>query len=173
MRVFIDAQSPEEASMLQAMLVEFPPGYWRDQVILETKVNSQTMSKAVKKQEALAMVDKFPQIAETLLSLGEAATSGMPIAPIAGNALDVFDLVLVEWLTEFELPEVRDALDIQGTKMAGESIAQAWAKLQQVIQEQQQIIVDREAQIVDLGEEIPGGGATGGGSGAPEGAEAA
>jgi hypothetical protein len=153
LRVFIDAQSPEEANMLQAMLVEFPPGYWRDQVILETKVNSQTMSKAVKKQEALAMVDKFPEIARTLLELGDAAVSGQPIAPMAGNYLDVFDLVLAEWLTEFELPEVRDALDIQGAKAAGQSIAEMWQKLQGIIQQQQQVIVDLQSEVIDRGGE--------------------
>jgi len=171
LRLFIESQSPEESNMLQAMLVEFPPGYWRDQVQLETKVNSQTMSKAVKKQEALAIVDKLPEISRTVLELGEAAASGGPIAPIAGNMLDVYDLVLIEFLTEMELPEVRDALDIQGAKVASQSVAEMWQKLQGIIQQQQQIIVDREAQIVDLtGEETREPGATdqGGGSGAAQ-----
>ena len=168
LRIFIDAQSERESNMLQAMLVEFPPGYWRDQVVLETKVNSQTMSKAVKKQEALAMVDKLPEIARTILELGEAASSGGPIAPIAGNMLDVYDLVLIDWLTEFELPEVRDALDIQGAKMASQSVAEMWQQLQVIIQKQQVIIADQQAEIVDRGGEIrepEGAPGQGGGSG--------
>jgi hypothetical protein len=173
LRVFIDSQSPEESNMLQAMLVEFPPGYWRDQVILETKVNSQTMSKAVKKQEALAMVDKFPEIAKTLLDLGDAAVSGQPIAPMAGNYLDVFDLVLGEWLTEFELPEVRDALDIQGAKAAGQSIAEMWQKLQGIIQQQQQIIVDLQSEVIDRGGEERQEAGASGEQGGPGSAQAA
>ena len=155
------------------MLVEFPPGYWRDQVILETKVNSQTMSKAGKKQEALAMVDKFPEIARTLLELGEMATSGGPVAPLAGNALDIQALVLQEWLTEFELPEVRDAMDIQGAKMAGDSITQMWQKLQGIIKQQQQIIVDQAAEIVDRGGEEREEESAGGGQGATGSSQAA
>lgn len=173
LRLFIESQSPEESSMLQAMLVEFPPGYWRDQVQLETKVNSQTMSKAVKKQEALALVDKLPEIGRTILEVGEAAASGQPIAPIAGNFLDVYDLVLAEWLTEFELPEVRDALDIQGAKMAAQSIAEMWQQLQGIIQKQQVIIADQQAEIVDRGGEIrqpEGAPGEGGGSGEAQGA---
>jgi len=162
LRMFVDAQSPQESQEMQAMLVEFPPGYWRDQVLLETKVNSQTMSKAVKKQEALALVDKLPELARTTLELGEATVSGTGISPIAGNMLDVYDLVLAEWLTEFELPEVRDAMDIQGTKMAGESIAQTLQQLEGILAEQEQKIIDYEARLVDLGEEIEAGAGAGG-----------
>lgn len=139
--------------MMQAMLVEFPPGYWRDQVALETKVNSQTMSKAVKKQEALAMVDKWPELAQGILGLGEAAASGTPISPIAGNVLDVYDLVLKMWFTEFEMPEVRDALDIQGGKAAAESIAQAWQELQSIIEQKTQEVLDLQSQLIDVGED--------------------
>jgi len=153
LRIFVDAQSPQESQMLQAMLVEFPPGYWRDQVILETKVNSQTMSKAVKKQEALALVDKWPQISESILSLGEAASSGTPISPIAGNALDVLVLLLQEWLTEFELPEVRDVLDVQGSVVAGQAIAEAVSRYETIIQQLNQRAIDLEAKVVDLGGE--------------------
>ena len=168
LRIFIDAQSEQEGAMMEAMLVEFPAGYWRDQVILETKVNSQTMSKAVKKQEALAMVDKWPELAQGILSLGEAASSGTPIAPIAGNVLDVYDLVLAEWFTEFEMPEVRDALDIQGGKAAAESIAQAWQELQSIIEQKTQEVIDLQSQVIDLGEDPvagvePSGGGPGGG----------
>jgi len=165
LRIFIDAQPPQESSMMDAMLVEFPSGYWRDQVILEPKVNSQTMSKSVKMQESLALVDKIPQIADTVLSLGEAATSGGPISPAAGNMLDVVDLVIQVWLTEFGLPEVRDALNIQGAKMAGESIAQAWQQLQGIIEEQEQKIIDLEAEVVDRGGEIAEPTVAGGGPG--------
>jgi len=172
LRMFVDAQSPQESQMMEAMLVEFPPGYWRDQVLLETKVNSQTMSKAVKKQEALALVDKLPELARTALELGEAAVSGVGIAPLGGMFLDIYDLVLAEWFTEFELPEVRDAMDIQGAKMAGESIAQTLQQLQGIIEEQEQKIIDYEAQLVDLGEEVEAG-AGAGGEGAAGSSEAA
>jgi hypothetical protein len=171
MRIFIEAQSPQESKMMQAMLVEFPPGYWRDQVILEPKVNSQIMSQSIKKQEALAMVDKWPVIVDSILALGEAATSGGPISPIAGNALDVFDLVIAQWLTVFDMPEVRDAIQIQGSKVAGQAIAQAWQQLQAIIEEQQQTIIDHEAQIVDLGGEVaeqPAEGVQPAGGGPPE-----
>jgi len=154
MRIFIEAQPPQEAEMMQAMLVEFPSGYWRDQVLIETKVNSQTMSKAIKKQEALAMVDKWPELSQAMLTFAQAAAEGGPVAPMAGNVLDVYDLVLKEWFTEFELPEVRDALDIQGSKMAGEAIAQAQQQLIGIIEEQQRKIVNYEAQITDLGGDI-------------------
>ncbi len=174
MRIFIDAQNEQEGSMMEAMLIEFPPGYWRDQVILETKVNSQTMSKAVKKQEALAMVDKWPELAQGILSLGEAAASGTPISPIAGNVLDVYGLVLKMWFTEFEMPEVRDALDIQGGKAAAESIAQAWQQLQSIIEQKTQEVIDLQSQVIDLGEDpVAGVEATGGGQGGPGPSEAA
>lgn len=153
LRIFVDAQNEETSSMMEAMLVEFPPGYWRDQVALETKVNSQTMSKAVKKQEALAMVDKWPELAQGILGLGEAAASGTPISPIAGNVLDVYDLVLKMWFTEFEMPEVRDALDIQGGKAAAESIAQAWQELQSIIEQKTQEVLDLQSQLIDVGED--------------------
>jgi hypothetical protein len=155
MQVFVKAQPPGEAQKMEEQIVKFPPGYWKDQVLIETKVNSQTMSKAVKKQEILAMVDKLPEIFQGAASMGAVATEGSPMSPLAGDFLNVYDLVLKEFLSEFEMPEVRDALDIQGDKMAADAINQLIQKLTGVIQELQSRVVGAESRLVDLGEPVP------------------
>ena len=171
MQFFIDAQDEETAAMLKSMTIEFPPGYWKDQIVIETKVNSQTMSKSIKKQEILAMVDKLPQIFQGAAEMASVAVEGGPLAPLAGNFLDVYDLVLNEFLAEFEMPEVRNELDIDGSKMAGEAIQNTINSLTQIIQQLQQRIVDDEAQLVDIGGEVseePPAGMELGGDGQPQ-----
>jgi hypothetical protein len=165
MQVFLQSQG--EGGEMVAQTFSFPAGYWEDQVLIETKVNSQTMSKSVKKQEALAMIDKLPQQWQAFAEMGTAATSGMPISILAGQFLEVGAILLKMFYTEFEVPEVRDVLDVDGAKMAGEAVAQVVGQLQGIIEQQAEIIADHEAQILDLGGALPEpmGGAPGGGAG--------
>jgi len=154
MQIFIDAQDEELGEMMKAMTIEFPPGYWKDQIIIETKVNSQTMSKAIKKQEILAMVDKLPEIFNGAAEMGSVAVEGGPLAALAGNFLDVYDLVLNEFLAEFDMQEVKNELDIEGSKMAGEAMAQTIAQLTNIIQQLQARVIDDESQLVDIGGQV-------------------
>lgn len=168
MQIFIQAQGDQE---LIQQTVDFPPGYWKDQVVIETKVNAQTMSKAVKKQEILAMVDKLPQIFEGAATMGAMAVEGTPMSPLAGSFLSLYDLVLKEFLTEFEMPEVRDALNIEGDKMAGEAISQTINQLTGIIKQLQDRLVDSESALVDVGipvSEEPPAGMEQGGSQSPQ-----
>jgi hypothetical protein len=151
MQIFIDAQDEEIGSMMKAMTIEFPPGYWKDQIVIETKVNSQTMSKSIKKQEILAMVDKLPEIFQGAAEMASVAVEGGSLAPLAGNFLDVYDLVLNEFLLEFDMTEVKNELEIKGSKMAGEAMARVLSELTNTIQELHARIIDDESQIMDLG----------------------
>lgn len=132
-------------------LIKFPPGYWEDQILIETKVNSQTMSKSVKKQEALAMLDKWKEIWETLASITDIAVSGQPLSPVAGQSLDIQGILMKQFFTEFEVPEVRDVLDLDSAKMVGEGFARTIDQLTGFINQGQQEKEALIAQLIDLG----------------------
>ena len=144
---------------LMEQIIQFPPGYWEDQVVIETKVNSQTMSKSIKKQEALAMLDKWPQIWEVFAGISDATLAGQPLSPFAAQALEILVILMKEFFTEFEVPEVRDVLDIDSAKMVGDGIAQTIDQLTQIIQQEQQEKEALISQLLDNGIEpvVPGG----------------
>ena len=100
------------------------------------------------------MADKLPQMFQGAAEMGSVAVEGGPLSPLAGNFLDVYDLVLNEFLAEFEMPEVKNELDIKGSKMAGEAIQQTINQLTSIIQDLQARIIDDESQLVDLGGEV-------------------
>ena len=151
-------------------LIQFPPGYWEDQILIETKVNSQTMSKSVKKQEALAMLDKWTEMWQNLVGIVELTLSGQPIAPFAGQALDAQKILMDEFFTEFEVPEVRDVLQFDSAKMVGEGIAQTIDQLTGIINQGTQEKEALIAQLIDLGAEpVVQSGAGQGGPGMAQG----
>jgi len=132
---------------LMSELIKFPPGYWEDQILIETKVNSQTMSKSVKKQESLAMLDKWGEIWQNLAGIAELTLAGQPLSPLAGQALEIQKLLMVQFFTDFEVPEVRDVLDIDSAKMVGEGISNALNQLTDIIN---QFAQEKEALIAQL-----------------------
>jgi len=160
----------ESGQQLKQTILEFPPGYWEDQVLIEVKVNAQTMSKSVKKQEALAMIDKLPQIFQSLIPLLEMIASGGPMSPGAQVMLDTQLMALRVFFTEFEIPEVRDVLQIESAKMAGEAIAQAQSQLINTIDGLIQDLTAANSKLIEAGQEpvTPSVGGGGGGSGQPQ-----
>lgn len=167
MEIFLMSQG-EGGEMLSEMM-QFPEGYWEDQVLIEVKVNANTMSKSVKKQEALAMVDKLPEIFAALQPLIEMIQSGGPTAPYAQVMLDTQLLALREFFTEFEMPEVRDVLQFESAQALGEAIAQAQAQFIQIIEGLGQDLTAANSKLIEAGQDpiVPsiGPGDGGGGSG--------
>ena len=149
MQIYLQAQGQSGEQVAQTLT--FPPGYWEDQVLIETKVNSQTMSKSIKKQEALAMMDKWPEMWQTLAQIAEAVLAGQTISPIAAQALDIWAILFTEFMTEFEVPEVRDVLDIDSAKMVGEAFARTISQHTQIIEGLAQEREALVAQVIDLG----------------------
>ena len=158
----------ESGEMLRQMMT-FPEGYWEDQVLIEVKVNANTMSKSVKKQEALAMVDKLPEIFQQLIPLLQMIAGGGPEAPAAQVMLDTQMLALRAFFTEFEMPEVRDALQMESANMLGQAIAQAQQQLIGIIEALRQDLTAANSKLIEAGQEpiVPSieGGNGGGGSG--------
>ena len=151
LEIYLKSKGKDGEMMRQVM--SFPPGYWEDQVLIEVKVNAQTMSKSVKKQEALAMVDKLPEIFSQLIPLLDIIAAGGATAPAAQVMLDVQLLALREFFTEFELPEVRDALELESAKMAGEAISKAQAQLVEIIDGLVQDLTTANSKLIEVGQE--------------------
>jgi len=141
---YLQSRTEEEASEIREVL-QWPEEYWRDQVILETAVSSQSMSRDLRKQEWLALVDKMPQVIGQIMQLAEAAMTPGPMAAVAAKMLQWQMAYAVQpWLAEFEVAG-REFLDIGEEMQVGQMFTQMVQELQGQIQQlQQQSTVDQQ-----------------------------
>ena len=109
---------------LEQTLVQWPEGAIDEAVFIETKVSSSTMSKQMKKQESLAMVDKAPQIFGTMMQMGEAAMSPTPLAPLAQEILMKYMNAVRAFFIDFDM-NLRELLpNVEESIQGGQQIMQ-------------------------------------------------
>jgi hypothetical protein len=93
---------------MQEISITWPEGSIEDNVIINTKVSSSTMSKNIRKQESLAMLDKLPQLYQNMAGFAMQAAMPNPQAPasalIALRLLNGYQTIVNEFLTVFDVP---------------------------------------------------------------------
>jgi len=146
MTYFLESKSPEDQQLIQEVIT-WPKEYWREQVIIEPAVTSQTMNKDLRKQEMLAIVDKWPQIVEQLMTMVQAATAPDATAPVALKLLNYqIKFVLKPFMKEFEIYG-DDVLDFGEEIQIGQQFQQAMEQAQQQIQGMEQELEGKNDQL--------------------------
>jgi len=103
--VYYTYGNDEEDNELLKQVMQWPDGLIENDVIIETRASSSQMSKTMRKQEVVALMDKLPQYQSTLMGLAQAASDVMnPAAPVAGQLLMSFWAGLDYMLKELEVP---------------------------------------------------------------------
>jgi len=110
MKLYLTFNRNEDGSNAwEEISVNWPEGSFEDSVVIKTKVSSSTMSKNMRKQEVIALVDKMPQIYEPLTNFAMMASMPNPQAPgqaiIGLSLLASYQNVIDKFLTEFEIAD--------------------------------------------------------------------
>lgn len=133
---YIQARAPQDGQMVQAFL-QWPQEYWKDELILETAVSSQSMSRDLRKQEWLALVDKMPQVFGQMMSFAQAAVEGSPLSPVAVKMLAWYTRYCIQpWLQEFEVAG-SEFVDFGEEMQVGQMFAQMVQELQAQVEQLQ------------------------------------
>lgn len=148
MKIYLNEEGPEADYILREMAFAWPKGALEDSVLIETKVSSSTMSKNVRKQEIIALMDKMPEIYQTMMGMAGAATSPNPQAPgmalVAAQLLNGYQTVIDRFMTEFEVAN-KDAInpqlveEVQIAQQINQQIMQLTQQNQQMAQQIQQL----------------------------------
>jgi hypothetical protein len=152
-------ESPEGAQMTQQFF-QWPEGAIEKDVIVETKVSSANMSKNLRKQEMVALMDKLNQYYQQLMGLAQAAVDPMnPTALIAAHLMNGLYTLMNDMLIEFEVGK-KDALNpqlMEVTQVAQQINAQMQQLMQQVnqlgAQNQQLQAANAQLQAVAAGQQ--------------------
>jgi len=128
-------QEQTQAVLLKEML-NWPSEFWEDQVIVETRVSSQNMSRSMRKQELLALTDKVISMTKPLMELVSAATTPSPMSLIAEKLVKLVTAHAKDMLTEFDSPHAA-MIDMEGELNAGKQLFEIIQQLQQQLQKMQ------------------------------------
>jgi len=143
MEYYRESLDPDSAMELERMILEWPSDAIEESVIIETKVTSAQMSKHLRKQEVVALLDRVPQVYQTMMQMAQAASSPGPMAMIAAKALGGMQDVFGQFLTEFEVP-------------GREELNQDWVQEAQVAQMVAQQMQQMQGQIQTLSTQLQG-----------------
>jgi hypothetical protein len=134
---YIQQETPEGINLVEQFF-SWPPGSIEDDVVIETKASSSTMSKSVRKQEVVALLDKMPQIYETMMGMAQAASEPSPTSMIAAKVLGGYQKTVDKFMREFDIGE-KEALnpDLVQEAQVAQNLAQFVQQLQQQLQQMQ------------------------------------
>ena len=125
-------ESPEGMQLIEQFF-SWPEGTIEKDLVIETKVSSATMSKNLRKQELVALVDKMGQLYDKMMQMAQVASQPMnPGAIHAAMLLNGMWTVVNDMLTEFEVGK-KDALNPKLVE-----VSQVVQQIQQTIQQLQQ-----------------------------------
>lgn len=135
-------ENPEGIQMVQEFF-QWPSEAIEKDVIIETKVSSASMSKSLRKQEMVALMDKLQMYYEKLMQLAMAATDPMnPTAMIAAYLMNGLYTIMNDMLIEFEVGK-KDALNPQLMEVT--QVAQKiTAQMQQLVQQVNQLTAENQ-----------------------------
>lgn len=124
-----------EDMQLEEMFFSWPVGSIEDDVIIQTSASSSTMSKMVRKQEIVALLEKMPELYQTMYQMAELASNPMnPAGPVAIKYLNGLKKTIDLFFREFEVGE-RDELN---PDLTGGMLENTIQQLQQMVQQLQQ-----------------------------------
>ena len=160
-------QVDPEAGQFMQEFIQWPDSAIEEDVFIETKCSSANMSKQLRKQEVVALMDKWPQLIQVEMGLAQAGADVMnPAAPVAQKLLVGFQEVIRKFTTEFDVPgaEIINPPDLIKDIEYGQMVTQFIQQLQMQIQQMGMQL----QQLMGSGPGGPGGG-MGGQSGPPQG----
>jgi hypothetical protein len=155
---YLESQGPEASQRMQQMFLEWPDAAIEEAVVIETKVTSAQMSKHLRKQEVIALLDRVPQVYETMMKMAQTASTPGPMAMIAAKALNGMQDVFGQFLTEFEVPN-RDQMNpdwVQEAQVA-QMVMQKFNEMQQQLQGMGQQLQNKDMQIAQMQGGMPPG----------------
>jgi hypothetical protein len=132
---FYAMQEDQQGMAMIQQFFQWPEGAIEKDVIIETKVSSASMSKSLRKQEIVALLDKLIPYYHELMGLAQVATDPMnPMALIAVKLLNGLYTVMNDMLTEFEVGK-KDRLnpELMQEMQVVQQIQQAMQQMQQQI----------------------------------------
>lgn len=158
---YIESQDQESMQQMQQLFLEWPSDAIEDAVIIETKVTSAQMSKHLRKQEIVALLDRVPQVYESMMGMAQVATTPGPMSMIAAKALGGMQNTFEQFLVEFEVPQ-KDQLNQDWVQEAqvGQMVAQQMQQMQQQIQTMGAQLQNAQGQLAAIqgGGGVPGPG---------------
>jgi hypothetical protein len=140
LRYYTMQETPEGIQMLEAFF-QWPAGAIEKDILIETKVSSASLSKDSRKQEKLAMVEKLPNIYQTMMGMAQVAINPMdPSASVAFKLLQGYKEAVDSMFTEFEIGK-KDVLnpDLVQEVQVGQAIQQLQTQVSQLAAEKQQL----------------------------------
>jgi hypothetical protein len=156
-------EDPEGIKMIEQFF-QWPDGAIERDVIIETKVSSSSMSKSLRKQELVALLDKLIPYFDKLMQMAMVATDPMnPSAYIAAKLMNGLYTAMDNMLTEFEVGK-KDILnpelinEIQVLQQIAMQMQQQMQQINQLGAENQQLQA-ANAQLQGIpgpGQPVPG-----------------
>jgi len=125
MEVYLNAGQDGE---LISEFVQWPDGSLEDAAIIEVTASSSTVNKNIRRQEKMAIMDKWPSILNQKMQLAMAAMQPGPQAIPAIKLMQGFDLLVRDFLEEMEIPNA---------ELVNPDLTQDLVMAQQMVQMQQ------------------------------------
>jgi len=141
---------------------QWPDEYFTESVIIRVKASSSKMNKNLRKQEAVAMLDRIPQVYGVLSQMLQQVNPQNPMAPVMLQLANGFQVVVDQFLTEFDVDK-KNILNPPLMEMMnyGQMVAQNMEQMQSHIQgltaQNQQL----QFQLAQVSGQAPGGMAGG------------
>lgn len=154
---FYAMQEDPQGMQLIEQFFQWPTGAIEKDVIIETKVSSASMSKSLRKQEIVALLDKMIPYYHELMGLAEVASNPMnPMAMIAVKLMNGLYELMNDMLTEFEVGK-KDSFnpELMQEMQVVQQIQQAMQGMQQQIHQ----LANENMQLQAANAGVPGGGA--------------
>ncbi len=101
MEVYLQAGPGGE---LVSEFVQWPEGALEDSALIEVTASSSTVNKNIRRQEKMAIVDKWPSFLNLKMQLAMAGMQPGPQSVPAIKLMRGFDLLLMDFLEEMEIP---------------------------------------------------------------------
>ena len=147
------SQIDQESGQFMQEFIQWPSGLIEDDVLIETACSSANMSKQLRKQEVVALMDKMPQLIQVEMGLAQAGADLMnPAAPVAQKLLMGFQATIDKFMTEFDISnkEVLNPPDLIKDIEYGKMVVQQFQQMQMQMQQM-------AMQIQALSGGMPGG----------------
>ena len=143
---FYSMQEDPEGMQMVEQFFQWPEGAIEKDVVIETKVSSANMSKSLRKQELVALLDKLIPYYDKLMQMAQVAANPMdPTALVAVKLMNALGLAMNNMLTEFEVGK-KDALnpelmnEIQVIQQIQQTIQQLMQQNNQLAGQNQQLL---------------------------------
>lgn len=135
---FYTMQNDPQGTQMIEQFFQWPDGVIERDVLIETKVTSASMSKSLRKQELVALVDKMGQLYQQMMQFASVASDPMnPGALVAAQLLNGLWTVVNDMLTEFEVGK-KDALNPKLVEVT-QVVQQIQGQMQQMVQQINQL----------------------------------